>query len=589
MGNLELKNLTVKNFRNFEHANILLANQNVVFGMNDVGKTNLLYSLRFLLDREIRQYGFQDSDFFQKDTDLEIEITLEIDLSDRKYNKDTQHLLSKVSGSRKQIELDKFYIQVRGKFDESEYFGNPRLYWGSVYEELEKIPQSGQITDLDRILKVVYVDPTIGLERIFLKNKKKLFDQKKLTDEDTVLSRDIERLTGTVNDKIGKMNVIQKFQQSLTKEYKRLKKEEINIELKSEMAIKGYFGDLIPYIKRDNEEQYYPTSGDGRRKILAYSLLNHVTKEFESNKIPIFLIEEPENSLHRSMQIALSKQLFKNEVYDYFFLSTHSSELLYEMDNAALIRIYNENRVNCASHIYHVDEDYKKMKKELNRSLATALFANKVLLIEGPSERLLFEKVLEETHPNYELDGGYILEVDGIKFKPYYEVLKALNIEVLVKTDNDLKGKSSKKTHFDLIGFNRCLDLLGREKKEFVEINYTSKDQNGNTIWKESDKKRLMKEKKEMIFQSESELIENFEKCGIYLSQIDLEHDLYEVLGERMIQILYNENPIHYLQKAKMLHMILLTNELTFEDCYLILNHRLFKAVKGLVIYDDIN
>src|SRR5699024_12105288 len=119
MGNLELKNLTVKNFRNFEHANILLANQNVVFGMNDVGKTNLLYSLRFLLDREIRQYGFQDSDFFQKDTDLEIEITLEIDLSDRKYNKDTQHLLSKVSGSRKQIELrsEEHTSELQSRFD----------------------------------------------------------------------------------------------------------------------------------------------------------------------------------------------------------------------------------------------------------------------------------------------------------------------------------------------------------------------------------------------------------------------------------------------------------------------------------------
>src|SRR5699024_11868867 len=100
--------------------------------------------------------------------------------------------------------------------------------------------------------------------------------------------------------------------------------------MKSEMAIKGYFSDLTPYIKRDGDEQHYPTSGDGRKKLLAYSLLNHITKEFNSDKIVIYLIEEPENSLHRSMQIALSKQLFEKEVYDYFFLSTHSPELLYE-------------------------------------------------------------------------------------------------------------------------------------------------------------------------------------------------------------------------------------------------------------------
>ena len=40
-------------------------------------------------------------------------------------------------------------------------------------------------------------------------------------------------------------------------------------------------------------------------KILAYSLLNYLTKEYDSDRITIYLIEEPENSLHRSMQVAI--------------------------------------------------------------------------------------------------------------------------------------------------------------------------------------------------------------------------------------------------------------------------------------------
>ena len=37
--------ITIKNFRNFEDITISLTNKNVLFGMNDVGKTNFLYAL----------------------------------------------------------------------------------------------------------------------------------------------------------------------------------------------------------------------------------------------------------------------------------------------------------------------------------------------------------------------------------------------------------------------------------------------------------------------------------------------------------------------------------------------------------------
>src|SRR5699024_8897888 len=93
----------------------------------------------------------------------------------------------------------------------------------------------------------------------------------------------------------------------------------------------------------------------------------------------------------------------------------------------------------------------------------TALFTDKVLLVEGGSEKVLFEKVLSVVKPTYELEGGYLLLVDGIKFKPYFEVLKNLDITPIVKTDNDLKAKKNNSTTFDTIGFNRCVELLNQD------------------------------------------------------------------------------------------------------------------------------
>ena len=59
------KSLQIKNFRNFDNINIDLSNKNVIFGMNDSGKTNMLHALRFLLDYRIRKNGFVESDYHQ--------------------------------------------------------------------------------------------------------------------------------------------------------------------------------------------------------------------------------------------------------------------------------------------------------------------------------------------------------------------------------------------------------------------------------------------------------------------------------------------------------------------------------------------
>lgn len=36
---MELKHLIIKNFRNFENLNIDLSNRNIIFGLNDIGKS----------------------------------------------------------------------------------------------------------------------------------------------------------------------------------------------------------------------------------------------------------------------------------------------------------------------------------------------------------------------------------------------------------------------------------------------------------------------------------------------------------------------------------------------------------------------
>lgn len=60
---MKFEKITIKNFRNFENVNIDLSNKNIFFGLNDVGKTNFLYALRYVFDKDIRKQNLTESDF----------------------------------------------------------------------------------------------------------------------------------------------------------------------------------------------------------------------------------------------------------------------------------------------------------------------------------------------------------------------------------------------------------------------------------------------------------------------------------------------------------------------------------------------
>ena len=110
--------VTIKNFRNFENITIDLTNKNVLFGMNDVGKTNFLYALRFLFDKDVRRQNFIDTDYYKKNTNTPIEILVSIDIGDTEDG-DSQKLRAKLKGAILSGQ-DKVYIKVKATYDEKE-------------------------------------------------------------------------------------------------------------------------------------------------------------------------------------------------------------------------------------------------------------------------------------------------------------------------------------------------------------------------------------------------------------------------------------------------------------------------------------
>lgn len=566
---MKFKSICIKNFRNFEDISIELDNKNVLFGMNDIGKTNFLYALRVLFDKNIRKQNLVDSDYYKKNTDIPIEIIVKIDISDTEDD-NSQKLRAKLKGAILSKQ-DIVYIKLFALYDEKEMLGIPELYWGGDLNDLEQIKSRGTFYDIDYVFNVTYIDSYVDLYSLFKKNANSLLVNE--TEQDKAILDDILHTCNDLNTHISQLSGVKKFENNIAPEYKNFRHEDISVSVKSEIAIKGLYSNLVPYIKKDGDDSLYPTSGEGRKKFLVYSIFNILAKEEAEKKINLFLVEEPENHLHRSMQISLSYNLFQNNPYQFLFLTTHSPYILAEMDNVNLVRIYNEDKIVSKSTLYSVPSEFSHQRKMLNRGLVEAVFADKVLLVEGPSECVLFGKILSELNPLYEASGIYILSVSGVGFEPYLKILKSLNIKCIIKTDNDLRKPRSKKDEvkkeeYSVLGFSRINKLV--QDNLLPEAPIATND---------------VKAKHNLYDAHKEQLDQIRKKYSIYLSHCSLEEDLDEAFHDQMVQYLpaAKDDPITYLQDKKNYHMVELAEKLTTEDCLRISNHYNFECLQEVL------
>ena len=503
-----------------------------------------------------------DTDFYEKNIDAEIEIIVQIDISDID-DADSEKLRAKVKGALLSNQ-DSVYIKLVASYDPVEMEANPILYWGGSLNDLQEIKARGSSFEIDTIFSVIYIDAYVDLYALFKKNISLLLKDNEAIDENTF--KKIKGNINKLNKNISSLSGIKNFERKIMPSYERYRDESVEIVVKSEISINGLYSSVTPYIKDCKSNKLYPTSGEGRKKLLSYSLYDVLAQDIQERKIVLFLIEEPENNLHKTLQIALSHELFENENYKYTFMTTHSSYILQAMDNVNLIRIFNRNRISSKSVFYQIPTEYYEQRQRLNKEIGEAIFANKVLLVEGQSEEVLFEKILYSQDPLYLLKGIYILVVNGIDFQPYIKILSKLGITYFIKTDNDLRRNNENK--FTPIGFMRINAIIGEETLPVACID-------GNTM---QDKRNLYKKSKKKLNQIRK-------KEHIFLSRVSLEEDLDEVLGPRVSEICSeaNGNLVSYLKEQKKYNMINLVKKLEEQDCKAIFNHYNFACLKEVL------
>ena len=222
---MTFEKITIKNFRNFEDVEIDISNKNVFFGLNDVGKTNFLYALRYVFDKDVRKQNLVESDFHNKRCDKPIEIVLTIDISDVD-NSDCQKLRAQLKGALRS-EHDKVYIKLVAEYNKNEMLAIPILSWGGDMDRLQEMKQRGYLYEIDYVFNVIYIDSYVDLYSLFKKNVTQLIKNDK--EDDKVVLGNIQRSVDELNGYIASLSGIKEFEGKLTPEYQKFRDENISI------------------------------------------------------------------------------------------------------------------------------------------------------------------------------------------------------------------------------------------------------------------------------------------------------------------------------------------------------------------------
>lgn len=198
-----------------------------------------------------------------------------------------------------------------------------------------------------------------------------------------------------------------------------------------------------------------------------YEFFREFTTQQSTSGIQLLFIEEPEVHLHPQMQIVFIRKLeeiatFFSEKYNdgkpwpvQFIVTTHSSHIANEASFNSM-RYFLTQPSSGAPAFFETEikdlrtglgseppENQEFLHKYMTLTQCDLLFADKAILIEGATERLLLPEFIrkkdEVLPPEEKLGSQYlsVMEVGGAHAHRFFNLLKFLNLKTLVVTDLD--------------------------------------------------------------------------------------------------------------------------------------------------------
>jgi hypothetical protein len=152
------------------------------------------------------------------------------------------------------------------------------------------------------------------------------------------------------------------------------------------------------------------------------------------DQVNMIIMEEPENNLtYTNMQKLLCRISLSPDKQ--IFVSTHSSFVANKLGLENLLLVHNGQ----VSPLHNLKtETIRYFKKLPSYDTLRLVLADKVILVEGPTDDLILQRAYLDAKGKLPSDDGIdIIVVDSLAFKRYCDIAIIIKKKVLVITDND--------------------------------------------------------------------------------------------------------------------------------------------------------
>lgn len=539
---MKIDYIELKQFRNFADAHINLAKNSLVIGSNDVGKTNMIYALRLLLDKSLSDADIEPStrDFHCAQDGKQADVfSIRIAFSEVTQDAVLAQLKGFVSAS------GHFFLEFHACRSDLSH----KIMAGHDLSAMEEIPSRYYL----KHLHLKYIHSQRDLLRYIRSEKKHLLRLAQEARNQPQVQADakqlhaLSQLLESINAGVKSLNYVAEATKDLNNELKELSHHYAgyNVSLDTGAIDIQQFIEQLELGASTNGSPVM-LGGDGRNNqiLLALWKAKSVLEYDQDSEVVIYCIEEPEAHLHPHQQRKLASYLIR-ALPGQTIVTSHSPQIAASYRPDSVVRLLRHNGASRAASdgcSNCIDSAWTGLGYRMSILPAEAFFASAVMLVEGPSEMLFYAALARAHGMDLDQHNVSLLSVDGVSFKVYSRVLNALQIPWSMRTDNDISdinlgSKGVQGTWRNLAGINRALALAGQPPQPHRAQPYDQNTSLADGTWA-----------------SASATVAPY---GIFLSKIDLEHDIASELPSLLngFNGLNVPAAIAYLQGKKAIRM----------------------------------
>lgn len=503
---MKISKIEIKNIGPFKDNTVIELDGKIstIIGENGTGKSTILFLIRFVLDPKIRKLGINENLIY--DISKAFKIKIIFNTEDNKNN--NAHI-----NSLPIIENNKIMIEISSLKNDEINIQEPIIVIGEIekiqYNIFQKLP-------FDDYIDLIYINSQYESNDEMWINKK--FEDEYIKEH---LSSQILSSINDANCEISQIKEIKDFKDEVNNEILNIfKNDKFNLSLASNIETKK-IGKALKFFPIENSKTI-DSHGDGFNKI--FSIIAKIKTNSNEGKESILIIDELENHLFHSYQRQLIDYLDKLNINQSIVI-THSPNLITLLPNSSITKV----RLNAIPVTFFISPESDFYYWQVD--LASSIFYEYVIIVEGHSEKIFYEFLLNKNESFKKKLGDknlFIMCNSGIHFKEKVSLLKKLCKKVIVLTDNDFWLSEKEEM---LMGIKRIYEII-RIYDETYKI-----DEN---VFKYSDRSKNT--------QTINDVIKRGEKKGIYTQSV-IGHTFEDSL--KLEKLIRNED-VSQLKKSKM-------------------------------------